>query len=234
MPITNYLPSSRLIQPGVCTSTTRPASPYDGQAIFETDTDRMLIWNGTAWVVPNAPAQNPTGLELITTSTCSSGGTASNGVVTIGSAISSVVIGNAFSSIYDNYRIVISGANASIVDNSYGLRLSGSSGSTYGTFLKWTQFSNGTVNGTQAATGTAFFMPLTGTSANTNAVVDLWNPFLTLRTGMTGSGTNSAYWSSMGGEDTNAVSHTGFTVLAPAGGQTLTGGTIRVYGYRNS
>ena len=49
MAITNYLPSSRLIQTGVCTSSTRPASPFEGQAIFETDTDRMLIWNGSAW-----------------------------------------------------------------------------------------------------------------------------------------------------------------------------------------
>ena len=49
MPLSNYLPSSRLIQPGVCTSTTRPASPYEGQAIYETDTDRTLIWDGSAW-----------------------------------------------------------------------------------------------------------------------------------------------------------------------------------------
>ena len=49
MPITNYLPSSRLIQPGVCTSTTRPATPFEGQYIYETDTDKTLFWNGTAW-----------------------------------------------------------------------------------------------------------------------------------------------------------------------------------------
>jgi hypothetical protein len=49
MPLSNYLPSSRLIQPGVCTSTTRPASPYEGQAIYETDTDKVLVWNGAAW-----------------------------------------------------------------------------------------------------------------------------------------------------------------------------------------
>ena len=52
MPITNYIPSSRLIQPGVCTSTTRPASPFEGQAIYETDTDLMFIYNGTVWVNP--------------------------------------------------------------------------------------------------------------------------------------------------------------------------------------
>jgi hypothetical protein len=50
MPITNYLPSSRLIQPGVCTSSTRPASPFEGQAIYETDTKNTLTYNGSAWV----------------------------------------------------------------------------------------------------------------------------------------------------------------------------------------
>jgi hypothetical protein len=49
MPLSNYLPSSRVLTPGVCTSTTRPASPYEGQAIYETDTDMMAIWNGSAW-----------------------------------------------------------------------------------------------------------------------------------------------------------------------------------------
>jgi hypothetical protein len=77
MPITNYLPSSRLIQPGVCTSTTRPASPFEGQAIFETDTDRVLYWNGSAWypawntawgqVAYNQRTSNITGVGTTTT-----------------------------------------------------------------------------------------------------------------------------------------------------------------------
>ena len=37
------------IRPGVCTSTTRPTAPYEGQMIYETDTDMVAIWNGTAW-----------------------------------------------------------------------------------------------------------------------------------------------------------------------------------------
>lgn len=49
MGLSNYLPSSRLIQPGVCTSSTRPASPFEGQCIYETDTDNVLYWNGSAW-----------------------------------------------------------------------------------------------------------------------------------------------------------------------------------------
>lgn len=36
-------------RPGVCTSSTRPAEPYEGMMIYETDTDMLAIWNGTAW-----------------------------------------------------------------------------------------------------------------------------------------------------------------------------------------
>jgi hypothetical protein len=49
MGITQQIGASSLIKPGVCTSTTRPASPYQGQVIYETDTSRTLTWNGTAW-----------------------------------------------------------------------------------------------------------------------------------------------------------------------------------------
>lgn len=37
-------------RPGVCTSTSRPSSPYTGQAIYETNTNLMAIWNGSVWV----------------------------------------------------------------------------------------------------------------------------------------------------------------------------------------
>lgn len=33
----------------VCTSTTRPASPVEGMTIYETDTDFLLAYDGTAW-----------------------------------------------------------------------------------------------------------------------------------------------------------------------------------------
>jgi hypothetical protein len=35
----------------VCTSATRPGSPATGQVIYETDTDSLLVWNGSAWIV---------------------------------------------------------------------------------------------------------------------------------------------------------------------------------------
>lgn len=64
----------------VCTSGTRPASPWDGQMIRETDTRRMYIWNATqaAWdqivmpmtgtIIP-AGGGSTAGIRLYTTGT---------------------------------------------------------------------------------------------------------------------------------------------------------------------
>lgn len=35
----------------LCTSSTRPASPYTGQLILETDTGKSMIYNGTTWLI---------------------------------------------------------------------------------------------------------------------------------------------------------------------------------------
>lgn len=34
----------------VCTSSTRPGSPFEGQSIYETDTDLVKSWDGSSWV----------------------------------------------------------------------------------------------------------------------------------------------------------------------------------------
>jgi hypothetical protein len=47
------------LRPGVCTSTTRPTAPYEGQHIYETDTDIEYVWNGSAWVVNYVSAASP-------------------------------------------------------------------------------------------------------------------------------------------------------------------------------
>ena len=33
-----------------CTSSTRPATPVEGQFIYETNTDAMAFWNGSGWI----------------------------------------------------------------------------------------------------------------------------------------------------------------------------------------
>lgn len=65
----------------VCTSTSRPASPDVGTMIFETDTNAILVWDGSSW-------QFDVGVldSLTVTNNASIGGnlTASSGTTTLG------------------------------------------------------------------------------------------------------------------------------------------------------
>lgn len=36
-------------RPGICTSTTRPTAPYIGQHIYETDSGKTFLWDGSHW-----------------------------------------------------------------------------------------------------------------------------------------------------------------------------------------
>ena len=50
MPLSSVVGAQSIIKPGVCTSTTRPASPFDGQVIYMSDVDQTAVWDGTSWV----------------------------------------------------------------------------------------------------------------------------------------------------------------------------------------
>lgn len=56
------------LRPGVCTSTTRPSAPFEGQMIYETDTDKVLVWDGSAWYPPKSTAWGVLGRSTLTTS----------------------------------------------------------------------------------------------------------------------------------------------------------------------
>jgi hypothetical protein len=55
------------LRPGVCTSSNRPVTPFEGQMIYETDTDMVAIWNGSAWryIAATTPT-NGTVLQVVT------------------------------------------------------------------------------------------------------------------------------------------------------------------------
>jgi hypothetical protein len=220
------------MSPMQVTSSTRPTSPWTGQTIFETDTGRFLLWQGSAWVIPNSPAQNPTGLELVKTATCSAGGTASGGVITIGSAVSIVTVTNAFSATYDNYKILISGGTGS---GTTALEMTlGSSTTGYNNVLIFSSKTGTTVS--QAKTDNGSTMPWVGGWSSGGMVhgnVDVMAPFLTHFTKFNnGSYQNGDNFGTMNGEHRVATSYTSFSIFGT--GVTLTGGQIRVYGYRNS
>ena len=58
MGITQNTGASSQLKAGVIdNAAARPASPFEGQVIFQKDTDQLLVWNGTTWVIPNTTAQ---------------------------------------------------------------------------------------------------------------------------------------------------------------------------------
>jgi hypothetical protein len=64
----------------VCTSGTRPASPVEGMTIYETDTDRLLVYSGSAWVIGmsfGATSYTATLTATTTNPTLGAGGSAS-------------------------------------------------------------------------------------------------------------------------------------------------------------
>ena len=201
-------------RPGVCTSGTRPTAPYEGQVIYETDTDLSYVWGGAAWQqVSGGTAVGNSGLVYITS-------------VTIGTAVASVAVANCFSSTYDNYRIQVNNGIGSALQ-AIAMTMTGSTTGYYQTLAYWTYAGAATVlpvsNGAQ--------WTYVGESGDSNTInMDIINPNLAKYTQF-----NGAYIGSVAGvtQGYHAVTtaYTGFT-LSVAG--TMTGGTVRVYGYRKA
>jgi hypothetical protein len=68
MGITQQIGASSLIKPGVIdNAAARPTAPYEGQVIFQKDTDQLLVWNGTAWKQIPTAATAGTVLQTVQT-----------------------------------------------------------------------------------------------------------------------------------------------------------------------
>ena len=89
MPISNL---GNGLRTGVCTSTNRPTTPYEGQVIYETDTDKVLVWNGSAWY---ANWNTAWGIVGIATSATNQGSIAAE-VLTTGMSVTFTAIANRY------------------------------------------------------------------------------------------------------------------------------------------
>lgn len=166
----------------------------------------------------NASDMNAVGLWLVKTQT-------------IGSAVSSVEVTGAFSSTYDNYRIVVSGGAGSTGQNISMVLGSTNTGYYYGS--GGANYSAGTFTSGNGSNTTSFgFIGYSNTNGNFMCV-DVLGPNLAINTVVTGRfGQNLTSGASLGfgGYVNNTTSYTAFTISVTG---TMTGGTIRVYGYRN-
>lgn len=151
---------------------------------------------------------------------------------TIGTAVSSVAVTGAFSATYDAYKILITGGVGS-ANGSLQVQMGSTTTGYYGGAIGVT-FA-GVSDNIGQANGANFTNFGRGSADGLYLNMDLQNPFLAkntfaqstwivnLTTGRTRI--NGSYLN-----DTS--SYTGFTIIPETG--TLTGGTIRVYGYVNS
>lgn len=217
MGFSSIIGASSVIRPGVCTSTTRPSSPYDGQVIYETDTQQTLVYNGSGWVMLT-DANQPPGLQLIKTQT-------------IGTAVSSVTVSDVFSSDFSNYRIVIDNVGASQNNAGFKFVLNGLTSGVYGV-LFYDLYTGAATGYDRQNNGSVMNVGFTSTVGGVNTVFDVLGPNLAQRTHVSGQWSQDNYFGWFSYIASNTTQYTGFVLSSGTG--TTTGGTVRVYGYRNS
>lgn len=208
--------------PVFATTTTRDAAfggtgektLAQGQYAYIEATSTMQVYTGSAWVTVGG------GLALVKAQT-------------IGTTVGSVTVTGAFSAEYDNYLITVSGGVAS-GDIALNLTL----GST-ATGYNWAGTNQQYGASTQAANAgvnvSSFQSVAYGSTNALSGQCFIDNPFATKRTMVRYQATGSSgtyFINNQAGFLADTTSYTAFTLTAASG--TITGGTIRVYGYANS
>ena len=152
---------------------------------------------------------------------------------TIGSAVAAVTVTDVFSSTYNNYKIIVTGGSASTSGN---CRLTlGATATGYYSTKMYVAYTSNTVSGL-AESNIAYWGDIAYFSPNgIDGSIELRSPNLAARThfsATTASSSTVSLYLNQGGFIDNATQYTAFTLTTNTG--TITGGTIRVYGYANS
>jgi hypothetical protein len=150
---------------------------------------------------------------------------------TIGSAVSTVEVTDAFSSTYDAYKIIVTGGVGSTAGANIGLRLGSTSTGYYWSGI-YRRYSDTTVTADKAENGSSFNYAGRSTTTSINLSVELFGPNLAKNTQAIAVNSGAAvtdYFFTTGGYLADTTQYTAFTLIPNTG--TLTGGTIAVYGY---
>jgi hypothetical protein len=209
------------LRPGVCTSSNRPATPFEGQMIYETDTDLTYIYGGSAWQqVSGGTAVGNSGLVYIGGSTFS--------------ASSAVNLDSVFSATYQNYKIEVLITNSSQVALNYRYRVGGASNNTANYGNQYLIADNASVSAGRTTSQTLGDIGSMTLSNLSFFDITLYAPFDAANKGLTV--TSGAFigeaWIRM--QNSNFKASTSFDGISfiPASG-TITG-TARVYGFRQA
>lgn len=223
MAFSSVLGASSVIKPGVCTSTTRPSVPYDGQLIYETDTDLVKAFNGTAFVTVG-----PGGLTFISAGTFTT-------------ATSASLATNTFTSTHRNYRVIYNiTAQTGSCAISMRLRAAGSDNTTSNYFAATAGFTSANAASDQGeASQSAFNLGTTFASTAIPSVYtfDVFNPQIAEATSLQGiynfTNVSGNLISRSGGYNFNATTAFDSLTLISSVASSITG-VFRVYGYADS
>jgi hypothetical protein len=155
---------------------------------------------------------------------------------TIGTGVSTVTVTGAFSDQFDNYKIVISGGAGSLTGSTLNMTL-GATATGYYFGAITMLFATASLTSVNGNNTTSWSRAGVANPNTLNGEIELFNPNLAKRTHYNGryvqtvTGASGGNAVSSGGFLDNATQYTDFTLTAASG--TITGGTIRVYGYRN-
>jgi hypothetical protein len=150
---------------------------------------------------------------------------------TIGTGVSSVTVTDAFSSTFDNYKITISEFQNSA--NQPDLKIQfGSTTANYYAAGWYLGVGSGSLTAIQSGASSSISI---GSCGGTNSVqsftVEVLTPYVAERTRTIANNVSGSWVVNYLGYLADTNSYTSFTILFTVG--TMTGGTIRVYGYNN-
>lgn len=147
---------------------------------------------------------------------------------TIGSAVASVPVNDVFSSSYDNYLVTVNGG-ASSVGSVLRMQMGATTSNYYYQLIYgvWGASVFGEGNGTSSLWTSVG----RGTTSGLQMYCQLFNPNRATPTSMSAFRITTSDVGTTYGLLENTTQYTAFTISPTSG--TLTGGTIRVYGYRN-
>ena len=96
----------------ICTSSTRPGSPFTGQTIFETDTNKMKVWLGSAWSGGTQHVDIPSSIDILVVAGGGGGGNRSNGGRGSPGGAGGLIYIESFPVLSGTYTVTVAGATA--------------------------------------------------------------------------------------------------------------------------
>lgn len=221
------------LRPGICTFATRPTTPYEGQVIYETDTNRTLVWDNAAWVDPSTGKTGRAGLVKIVPASATNATVESNGDVTIGTAVSSITITDCFSEDFKNYRMLIRTYSNSSADERLDIQLrSGSTTAITNYYTAWLYANYSTSASGVAAGSNVSAIRYVATAIGTDGmsgVLDILAPYDSRPTRFNGSTSRTDLSGTVNGYHSASTSYSSCVLTVAAG--TVTTGLIQIYGY---